>query len=370
MWYLTMNFPPFPISTKEQPPPNWANLVRHSSEKTTSDFFNLTKTWFQSQSNEAASKIIISQNKGFVMENTTISNKGAAPSYYESSPHIISPKPATWSNKGDPAITQDHKGELGMSMPKMIDLETARFCRSPCLQEKQSHLMSFVTILSTFCTIGIILTTYLQPSIAISSRQRAVNGFIHQCNAVNANFDETLNSIPHMIFMAGKENNECNIFKVMLSQPDKREFLEAMLKETNEHESRGYWLVVPRSSMPKGMKPIQAIWSFKHKRFLDGTLNKYKARLCTHGGMQQWGINYWETYAPVVNWISVCFLLIISEMLGLETQAIDFILAFPQATLDEPMYMYIPAGMMFSRIPDGAHHMHILKLEKFLYGLK
>ncbi len=84
--------------------------------------------------------------------------------------------------------------------------------------------------------------------------------------------------------MAGKENNECYTFKEMLLQPDKREFLEAMLKETNEHESRGHWLVVLRSSMPEGTKPIQAIWSFKQKRFPDGTLNKHKARLCAHGG--------------------------------------------------------------------------------------
>ncbi len=47
-----------------------------------------------------------------------------------------------------------------------------------------------------------------------------------------------------------------------------------------------------------------------------------------------------------------------------------FVLAFPQATLDVPVYMYVPAGMTLSGIPDGAHHMYILKLEKSLYGLK
>ena len=80
--------------------------------------------------------------------------------------------------------------------------------------------------------------------------------------------------------------------------------------------------------MPKEMKSIMAIWSFKRKRFPDRTLNKHNARLCTHGGHQQWSVNYWETYAPVVNWISVRFLLIISELADLETQALDFVLAF------------------------------------------
>ena len=61
--------------------------------------------------------------------------------------------------------------------------------------------------------------------------------------------------------------------------------------------------------------------------------------------MQQWGVNYWETYAPVVNWISIRFLLILSEIAGLESQAIDFVLAFPQANLDVPVYMELPVGM-------------------------
>ena len=61
--------------------------------------------------------------------------------------------------------------------------------------------------------------------------------------------------------------------------------------------------------------------------------------------MQQWGVNYWETYAPVVNWISVRFLLILSELAGLESRTIDFVLAFPQADLDVPVYMELPIGM-------------------------
>ena len=61
--------------------------------------------------------------------------------------------------------------------------------------------------------------------------------------------------------------------------------------------------------------------------------------------MQQWGANYWETYAPVVNWISVRFLLILSELAGLESRTIDFVLAFLQAELDVPVYMELPAGM-------------------------
>ena len=66
--------------------------------------------------------------------------------------------------------------------------------------------------------------------------------------------------------------------------------------------------------MQEDTKTIMSIWSFKRKRYPDGTLNKYKARLCAHGGMQTWGQNYWETCAPVVNWASVCLILAIAKI--------------------------------------------------------
>ena len=68
--------------------------------------------------------------------------------------------------------------------------------------------------------------------------------------------------------------------------------------------------------------------------------------------MQQWGVNYWETYAPVVNWISIRFLLVLGEIVGLESQTIDFVLAFPQADLDVPVHMELPLGM---EIPGAAY---------------
>ena len=85
--------------------------------------------------------------------------------------------------------------------------------------------------------------------------------------------------------------------------------------------------------------------------------------------MQTYGENYWETYAPTVNWISIRFLLIIAQILDLDTQAIDFVLAFPQADLDVPVYMELPAGMDLEGQGENSSH-YILRLSKSLYGLK
>ena len=80
----------------------------------------------------------------------------------------------------------------------------------------------------------------------------------------------------------------------MLKQPDKASFVETMVKEVEDHSSRGHREVVPRSEMRVDIKPIKAIWSFKRKHYPDGRILKHKARLCAHGGMQSWGENYWE----------------------------------------------------------------------------
>ena len=61
--------------------------------------------------------------------------------------------------------------------------------------------------------------------------------------------------------------------------------------------------------------------------------------------MQQYGVNYWETYSPTVNWISVRFLTIFAQVLELDTQAIDFVLELPQAELEVSVYMELTAGM-------------------------
>ena len=90
-----------------------------------------------------------------------------------------------------------------------------------------------------------------------------------------------------------------------------------------------------------------------------------------HGGQQTWGLDYWDTYyAPVVTWASVRLLLIIAKIHGLESKSIDFVLAFPQADLDVPVYMELPTGMNPINVSDIDQRQYILKLNKILYGLK
>ena len=80
------------------------------------------------------------------------------------------------------------------------------------------------------------------------------------------------------------------------------------------------------------------------------------------------GQNYWETYAPVVNWASVCILLAVAKIHGLSFMSIDFVLAFPQADLEIPVFMELLLGF---DAPDSQSWKHyVLQLNNSLYGLK
>ena len=53
------------------------------------------------------------------------------------------------------------------------------------------------------------------------------------------------------------------------------------------------------------LKNILSICSLKGKKFPYGIPMKHKYRLCAHGVIQQWGVNYRGTYTTVVKWLSV-----------------------------------------------------------------
>jgi hypothetical protein len=91
-----------------------------------------------------------------------------------------------------------------------------------------------------------------------------------------------------------------------LKTPDRVQFLQAMDKEVNDHVSKGHWKLIPKSKVPKGVRVLDTVWVMKRK-IMTGDICKWKARLNVHGGQQEKGVNYWETYAPVVSWPTIRF---------------------------------------------------------------
>ena len=110
---------------------------------------------------------------------------------------------------------------------------------------------------------------------------------------------------------------------------------------------------------PHGTRILKSKWVLKLK--LDGTR---KARLTAKGFMQQYLVNYNETFSPVVNSITVRTVIAIAATLRLQLYQIDIKTAFLNAPLNENIYMEIPEHI------SGCNSQYVLKLSKSLYGLK
>ena len=127
-----------------------------------------------------------------------------------------------------------------------------------------------------------------------------------------------------------------------------------MLDEVNDHLTRGHWEFVRKEDVPAGTKILPMIWSIKRKRkILTGEPYKWKARLTVHGGKQEYGVQYWETYSLVVTWASLRLLLILATLNDWVAKQIDFVLAFSQADAENELYLSIPQ-VLNSKVPPLA----------------
>jgi hypothetical protein len=140
----------------------------------------------------------------------------------------------------------------------------------------------------------------------------------------------------------------------------------AMLELKTLQEDLQCWELVRRTD---SMNVLPSTWAFKCKRYPDGRVKKFKARFCARGDRQKEGIDYFETWSPVVQWQTVRLMMVFSSILGLKSSQADITAAFVHATLpaDEHVYIHQPRGFKVD-MNDG--HEYVLKLKKSLYGLK
>lgn len=112
--------------------------------------------------------------------------------------------------------------------------------------------------------------------------------------------------------------------------------------------------------LPHGRRPIEYTWLFRIKG--DGV---YKARLCAKGFSQKKGIDYDETYSPVVSYDTVKLSLALAAHFRMAVHQIDVKTAFLNGQLKETIYMKIPEGFQ-TKENQGK----VFKINGALYGLK
>lgn len=141
---------------------------------------------------------------------------------------------------------------------------------------------------------------------------------------------------------------------------DEKNWEKAMKSEMDSLYENKTWIL---TDLPKGRKAIKTKWVFKTKRDDDGVIVRHKARLVVKGCSQRAGMDYDETYSPVIRYGSIRYLVALAARYELYIDQMDAVTAFLQGDLNEDIYVEQPEGF-----DDGSSK--VCRLQKSMYGLK
>ncbi|KAJ0467966.1 putative RNA-directed DNA polymerase [Helianthus annuus] len=137
---------------------------------------------------------------------------------------------------------------------------------------------------------------------------------------------------------------------------------QAMADEYSALVRNGTWSLVPRSP---NTNVVDCKWVYKMKQDQTGAITRYKARLVAKGFRQQPGVDYHDTFSPVIKATTIRTVLSIAVTKGWPLRQLDVQNAFLHGDLKETVYLQQPPGFVDPMRPD-----HVCLLHKSLYGLK
>ena len=173
----------------------------------------------------------------------------------------------------------------------------------------------------------------------------------------------------HPLMLAAKLNDQDTPrWKEATRGENAEGFWQAMWIEICTLIKMGAWELVDKKP---DMHVVPSTWAFKIKRYPTGLVRKLKARFCVRGDLQKDGVDVFETYAPVVSWMTIRLLLILSVVLELETVQVDYTAAFCQAHMTHDVFINLSLGWQRLNkmgLPVSFAEGKVLKLKRSLYG--
>ena len=159
-----------------------------------------------------------------------------------------------------------------------------------------------------------------------------------------------------------KYSSEPSSVTEAMSCSEHKNWKEAMEAEYQSLCTNQVWDLVPP---PKDCKVINSKWVFKCKLGERGQVERYKARLVAQGYSQRPGIDYEETFSPVVRFESVRSVIALAAHENMKLHQMDVKTAFLNGKLQEEVFIRQPEGF----VEQGKEN-HVCRLKKSIYGLK
>jgi transposase InsO family protein len=132
--------------------------------------------------------------------------------------------------------------------------------------------------------------------------------------------------------------------------------------EIKAHEDNNTWELTDATSLPPNVKLVGTRWVMTVKKDEHDQIVKRKARIVAQGFSQRPGVDYDDTYSPVIRYDSLRLIIFIAIFKGWLLRQIDFDAAYLNGSLQHVIYARCPPGV--------GRPGQVLRLLKALYGLK
>ncbi|GBP34018.1 Retrovirus-related Pol polyprotein from transposon TNT 1-94 [Eumeta japonica] len=168
----------------------------------------------------------------------------------------------------------------------------------------------------------------------------------------------------NMCLESGDIQNVCELSLVeALKAPEKEQWLEAIKDELQCFDDNNAWEL---TEAPKdSISPILKCKWVLCKKYDSESRVRFRARLVAKGFLQKQGVDYTETFSPVVRHTTLRLLFSLSVQLDLYVTHLDVKTAFLNGNLEENIYMQKPECF-----DSSDNSKKVLKLNKAIYGLK